>query len=141
MSRPRTVQQFDLDSRSSSGQRSRLPTTERSRKSSRTQVTAAAAADPAQVLAHRKSELARQQLIEAQRKEAQLEQKRERQEQEKKIRQAEFEDRMSAALKSEEDEIRRQRKLKAEVLDNQNIYNAIEQIFSQEKILIRKFIP
>ena len=72
-------------------------------------------ADPTQVLVHRKSELAKQQLIEAQRKDAQLARERERQRQEKLIRQAEFEDRMSAAFKSEEDEIRRQRKLKAEV--------------------------
>lgn len=112
MSRPQTVQQIDVGSRTSSGQRSRLPTRERSRKSSRAQMTIA---DPTQVLTHRKSELAKQQLIEAQRKEAQLEQERERQRQEKLIRQAEFEDRMSAAFKSEEDEIRRQRKLKAEV--------------------------
>lgn len=113
VSRPQTVQQCDADSRTSSGQRSRLPTRERSRRSSRVQTTVA---DPAQVLAHRKSELAKQQLREAQKKEALLEQERERQRQEKIMRQAEFEDRMSAALKGEEDEIRRQRKLKAEVI-------------------------
>ena len=116
VSRPQTVQQIDTELReqnNSSGQRSCLPTRERSRRSSQAQITVA---DPTQVLAHRKSELAKQQLIEAQKKEALLEQEREMKRQEKKLRQAEFEDRMSAALKNEESEIRRQRKLKAEVI-------------------------
>lgn len=122
ISRPQTVQQIDIEAREqkdSGGQRNRLPTRERSRMSARAQI---AAADPAQVLAHHKSELAKQQLIEARKREALLVQEKEWQSQEKKRRQAEFEDRMSAAFKSEEDEIRRQRKLKAEV---QNVWHRI----------------
>lgn len=111
ISRPQTVKQIELESRGQSRQGSRLPTREKSHKQ-------LPVADPTQLLIHRKSQLAKQKLVETQKIAAALEQEREIQKQQKKLRQAEIEEKMNLVLEGEEIELRRQRKLKAEVLVN-----------------------
>ena len=122
VSRPEsTVKPLDLEPREqvNSRQGSRLPTREKMGSRGRTVL-----ADPTQMLAHRKSQLAKQQLAEAREREARLEEERELKRQEKMIRQKEIEEKLSESLEQEQEEIRRQRQLKAEVFSSSQYYQA-----------------
>ena len=115
VSRPEsTVKPLDLEPREqmNSRQGSRLPTRERMGSRGRPVL-----ADPSQMLTHRKSQIAKQQLAEAREREACLEQEKELKKQEKMMRQKEIEEKMGAVLEQEQEEIRRQRQLKEEVLE------------------------
>ena len=94
MSRPEsTVKPLDLEPREqmNSRQGSRLPTREKMGSRGRLVL-----ADPTQMLAHQKSQLAKQQLAEAREREARLERERELKKQEKMMRQQEIEEKMGA---------------------------------------------
>ena len=112
MSHPETVKPMEIEQREQNGSRqgSRLPT--REKLSSRGRVVIA---DSSQLMAHRKAQLTKQQLVETKKRDALLKEERREKKLEKIIRQIEFEEQMSGELEKEQNEIRRQRQLRAEV--------------------------